>query len=171
MAKVYLTREGLQKLEKDLRLWRQTRLPEMLKRVAEARGHGDLSENAEYHAAREELSRINSRIFHLEQTLAQVQIVDEAWIDTEQVRILTTVRVWDSAQSQERRYTLVASEEADPGIGKISIYSPVGRGLIGKKAGDRVTIKIPSGKVEWTILEILPPGSTGGSDRGNTSAT
>lgn len=152
-------------------MWKHTRRPEMLKRVAEAREYGDLSENAEYHAAREELSRINSKIFHLEQTLAQVHLVDEASIDADQVRILTTVHIRDHTQKMERRYTLVAPEEADPTVGKISIHSPVGRGLIGKKAGDRVTIEIPSGKVKWTILEILPPGNTGESDDGNNSTT
>jgi len=171
LDKTYLTRDGLRKLEEELRLWKYTRLPEIIKRVSEARGHGDLAENAEFHAAREELSRANSKIFHLQQTLSQVHLVDEASIDTDQVRILTTVRVRDDKQRRERRYTLVAAEEADPSVGKISIHSPVGRGLIGKKAGDKVTIEIPSGKVNWTILEILPPGNTGGSNDDDTSAT
>lgn len=171
MSKTYLTRDGLRKLEEELREWKHTRLPDILKGVSEARGHGDLSENAEYHAAREELSRVNSKIFHLQQTLSQVHLVDEALIDADQVRILTTVRLRDRTRNRERRYTLVAAEEADPAVGKISIHSPVGRGLIGKKVGDRVTIEIPSGKVSWTILEILPPGNAGGSNDGNTSTT
>ncbi len=171
MQKVYLTRDGLQKIEEELRLWKTKRLPEMLKQVAAAREHGDLSENAEYHAAREELTRIHAKIYQLEQTLFHVHLVDENSIDTDQVRILTTVRIQDHSKNQQRQYTLVAQEEADPTIGKISVQSPVGRGLIGKKAGDRVTIQIPAGKVEWTILEILPPGTTGGSDNGNPSTT
>jgi transcription elongation factor GreA len=135
----------------------------MLKQVAEAREHGDLSENAEYHAAREELTRIHAKIYKLEQTLSNVQLIDENSIDTDQVRILTTVRIQEHSKKQQRQYTLVAQEEADPTIGKISVQSPVGRGLIGKKVGDRVTIQIPAGKVEWTILEILPPRTSGGS--------
>lgn len=171
MGKIYLTRDGLSKIEEELRLWKQTRLPDMLKKVADAREQGDLSENAEYHAAREELTRIHQKIFQLEKTLTHVQLVDETLIDTDQVRILTTVRIQDHTQDQQRRFTLVAQEEADPTVGKISINSPVGRGLIGKKAGDRVTIQVPKGKVEWTILEILPPGDIGGSENGNTSTT
>ncbi len=171
MDKVYLTRDGLQKLEGELRQWKTKRLPEMLKQVAEAREHGDLSENAEYHAAREELTRIHAKIYQLEQTLFNVHLVDENSIDTDQVRILTTVRIQDHSKNQQRQYTLVALEEADPTIGKISVQSPVGRGLIGKKAGDRVTIQVPAGKVEWTILEILPLRTKGGSDNGNSTAT
>ncbi len=171
MERVYLTREGLRKLEEELNSWKHIRLPEVLKGLMLAREHGDFFENAEYHAAREELTRINSKIYQLEQTLAQVQLLDEASIDNDQVRILTTVRVRDDAKKSERRYTLVSPEEADPTIGKISIYSPVGRGLIGKKVGDRVVIEIPSGKVEWTILEILPPHGTGGLNNGGTPST
>ena len=166
-----MTRQGLRKLEEELHLWKHIRLPEALKGLRVAREHGDFFENAEYHAAREELTRINSKIFQLEETLAQVQLLDEASIGNDQVRILTTVRVGDDAKESERRYTLVSPEEADPTIGKISIHSPVGRGLIGKKVGDRVVIEIPSGKVEWTILEILPPQGIGGLNNGGTSAT
>jgi transcription elongation factor GreA len=171
VSKVYLTRGGLRKLEEELREWKHVRLPEILKRVEETRGHGDLFENAEYHAAREELTRINSKIFHLEQTLAQVNLIDENSIKTDQVRILTTVRIRDHKQNAERRYTLVAAEEADPAVGKISIHSPVGKGLIGKKVGETVVIEIPAGSVEWTILEILPPSKEGESDHGNTPTT
>ena len=171
MDRVYLTRQGLRKLEEELHLWKHIRLPEALKGLSLAREYGDFSENAEYHAAREELTRINSKIFQLEQTLVQVQLLDEASIGNDQVRILTTVRVRDDDKESERRYTLVSPEEADPTIGKISIYSPVGRGLIGKKVGDKVVIEIPSGKVEWTILEILPPHGIGGLNNGGTPAT
>jgi transcription elongation factor GreA len=171
VSKVYLTRGGLRKLEEELREWKHVRLPEILKRVEETRGHGDLFENAEYHAAREELSRINSKIFHLEQTLAQVNLIDENSIKTDQVRILTTVRIRDHKQNAERRFTLVAAEEADPTVGKISIHSPVGKGLMGKKVGETVVIEIPAGSLEWTILEILPPSREGGSEHGNTSTT
>ncbi len=171
MSKVYLTRGGLRKLEEELRQWKRVRLPEILKRVEETRAHGDLFENAEYHAAREELTRINSKIFHLEQTLAQVNLIDENTIDTDQVRILTTVRIRDDRQNMERRYTLVAAEEADPTVGRISIHSPVGKGLIGKKVGERVVIQIPAGSVEWTILEILPPSKERESENGSISTT
>jgi transcription elongation factor GreA len=152
-------------------MWKNIRLPEIIKAVAHAREHGDLFENAEYHAAREELTRINSKIFHLEQTLAQVQILDESSIGNDQVRILTTVRVRDDTKKSERQYTLVSPEEANPTMGIISIHSPVGRGLIGKKVGDSVSIEVPSGRMEVTILEILPPTIPGGLNHGNNTAT
>ena len=128
----------------------------MVKQLATARGHGDLSENAEYHAAREELIRIDQKIFQIEMTLRNAVLVDESNVNTDQVRAYTRVRVFDQQKKTEKEFTLVSAAEANPVEGKISHNSPVGKGLIGNKVGDTVEIQIPSGTVLWTILEILP---------------
>lgn len=156
MERQFITKTGLEKLHAELHEWRNVKRPVMVKQLAAARGHGDLSENAEYHAAREELHRIDQRIYQLETTLRAVVLVDETSVKTDQVRVYTRVRVFDQQKNVEKEYTLVSSSEADPINGKISHNSPVGNGLMGSKVGDTVEIQVPSGTVKWTILEILP---------------
>lgn len=156
MERQFITKTGLEKLHAELHEWRNVKRPVMVKQLSAARGHGDLSENAEYHAAREELHRIDQRIYQLETTLRAAVLVDETSVKTDQVRVYTRVRVFDQQKKVEKEYTLVSSSEADPINGKISHNSPVGKGLMGSKVGDTVEIQVPSGTVMWTILEILP---------------
>jgi transcription elongation factor GreA len=146
----------MEKLHAELQQWRNVKRPAMVRQLATARGHGDLSENAEYHAAREELVRIDQKIFQLEITLRSAVLVDESSVKTDQVRVYTRVRVFDAQKKTEKEFSLVSPAEANPVEGKISHNSPVGKGLIGSKVGDTVEIQIPSGSVSWTILEILP---------------
>lgn len=156
MERQYITKTGLEKLYAELDEWRNVKRPTMVRQLAAARGHGDLSENAEYHAAREELHRIDQRIYHLETTLRAVVLVDETNVKTDQVRVYTRVRVSDQQKNVEKEFTLVSPAEADPINGKISHNSPVGKGLMGAKVGEVVEIQIPSGTVMWKVLEILP---------------
>jgi transcription elongation factor GreA len=135
---------------------RSEKRPAMVKQLATARAHGDLSENAEYHAAREELTRIDQKIFQLEATLRAAVLVDAASVNTDQVRVYTRVRVFDVQKKREREFSLVSATEANPAEGKISHQSPVGQGLMGRKVGETVEIQIPAGTVSWKILEILP---------------
>lgn len=154
MEKHYLTKAGMEKLIVELDEWRGVKRPGMVKQLATARSHGDLSENAEYHAAREELLRIDQKIMQLEITIRSASILDESTVNTDQVRILTRVRVLDTQKKQERVFELVSAPEANPAEGRISHQSPVGRGLLGRKVGETVEIEIPSGTVTWKILEI-----------------
>lgn len=156
MERHYITRAGMEKLLAELDEWKSQKRPAMVTQLATARGHGDLSENAEYHAAREELVRIDQKIMQLETTIRSAIVTDETSVKTDQVRILTRVRILDHSKNVERLYTLVSPAEANPAEGKISHQSPVGLGLMGKKVGETVEIQIPSGSVSWTILEILP---------------
>ena len=156
MERHYITKAGLEKLIADLDEWRNQKRPAMLKQLASARGQGDLSENAEYHAAREELIRIDQMILRLERTVQSAMILDETTINTDQVRVFTRVRVLDEQRKVEREFALVSPAESDPANGRISHTSPVGKGLMGKKVGETAEIEIPSGRVTWTILEIRP---------------
>lgn len=154
--RVYLTRDGYNRLKEDLhRLSTQTRT-EVLEKIAEARSHGDLSENAEYDAAREEQSQLEAKINELENKLASATILDPKQIKTDRVYILTSVKLRNLDDADEViEYTLVSSEEADSDLGKISVRSPVGRGLIGKSVGDKVTIRVPKGELHYEILDIF----------------
>jgi transcription elongation factor GreA len=158
----YITRAGMEKLLTELDEWKSRKRPAMVKQLASARSHGDLSENAEYHAAREELLRIDQKIMQLENTLHAAVLTDETSVKTDQVRILTRVRILDHSKNVEREFTLVSPAEADPTEGRISHQSPVGQGLMGRKVGEMVEIQVPAGIVTWTILEILPIQSQGG---------
>jgi transcription elongation factor GreA len=158
----YITRAGMEKLLTELDDWKNRKRPAMVKQLASARSHGDLSENAEYHAAREELLRIDQKIMQLESTLHSAVLTDETSVKTDQVRILTRVRILDHSKNVEREFTLVSPAEADPAEGRISHQSPVGQGLMGRKVGEMVEIQVPSGIVSWTILEILPIQAQGG---------
>jgi transcription elongation factor GreA len=152
----YVSKAGMEKLIAELEEWRKTKRPAMVKQLSAARSHGDLSENAEYHAAREELGRIDQKIMQLEATIRSSVLVDENTVNTDQVRPFTRVRVLDVQKNTTREFALVSATEANPVEGKISHQSPVGRGLIGSKVGETVEIQIPSGTVSWKILEIRP---------------
>jgi len=151
---VYLTEEGLNNLKKDLHQLKFTRLPEVSQKVATAREHGDLKENAEYHAAREELSLLETKIQQLQDRVARARVIDENELQSEHVTILSKVRVQDQKRKKEYEYILVSEEEADAKQDKISITSPVGKGLLGKKAGDLAEIHVPAGVLKYKILSI-----------------
>ncbi|MEE9904528.1 transcription elongation factor GreA [Chlorobium sp.] len=154
--RIYLTRDGYNRLKDELYvLVHQTR-KEVLEKIAEARSHGDLSENAEYDAAREEQSQTEARIADLENKLSTATILDPKQIKTDKVYILTSVRLRNlQAEDEVIEYTLVSSEEADSDLGKISVRSPVGRSLIGKTVGEKVQITVPKGQLHYEILDIF----------------
>ena len=151
---VYLTQEGLDKLKEELRRAKTEERQEIANAIAEARAQGDLSENAEYDAAKEAQGHLEARIARLEDTVASARVVDESQIDDSKVRILSTVRVKNQKTGQEATYTLVSAEEADMASGRISVVSPIGKGLLGKAEGDTVEIKVPAGLVKLDIVEV-----------------
>ncbi len=151
---VYLTQEALDNLKEELRLAKTEGRQEIARAIAEARAQGDLSENAEYDAAKEAQGHLEARIAKLEDTVSSARLVDESHIDTSKAFILSTVKVRNSKSGDEATYTLVSPEEADMAAGRISIKSPVGQGLLGKSVGESADIKVPAGTVKLEILEI-----------------
>ncbi len=156
MEKQYISRAGMEKLQADLNEWKYVKRPAMVKQLSTAREHGDLSENAEYHAAKEDLARIDAKIHQLEAMMHAAVMIDSSLIVTDQVRLLTRVKILDKKKKSERVFTIVSAAEANPAEGRISHQSPIGQGLMGSKVGETVEITIPAGVVEWTILEIFP---------------
>ena len=151
---VYLTAEALDKIKAELQTARTTGRKEIANAIAEARAQGDLSENAEYDAAKEAQGHLEARIAKLESTVAHARIVDESSVDTSKVRILSKVTVRNKKAKREMTYTLVSAEEADLKAQKISVDSPIGKALLGKAEGDTVKVKVPAGIVELEILDI-----------------
>lgn len=151
---VYLTAEGLQKLKDELHRARTVERQQIAEAIAEARAQGDLSENAEYDAAKEAQGHLEARIAKLEETVASARVVDESEVDTSRARILSKVRVRNVKANKEATYTLVAPQEADLAQQRVSVESPIGKGLLGKEIGDVVEIKVPAGLVKLEILEI-----------------
>lgn len=156
MSKVsYYTEEGLKKLRSDLNKLKDIERPKASQAIAEARDKGDLSENAEYDAAKEAQGMLEMQIAKLENTLANARLVNESELDTSKVLVLSTVEVKNKANGVKMKYTLVAQSEADLKSGKISVDSPIGKGLLGKKVGEIAIISVPSGKIELEILSIF----------------
>ena len=156
MSKVsYYTEEGLKKLRSDLNKLKDIERPKASQAIAEARDKGDLSENAEYDAAKEAQGMLEMQIAKLENTLANARLINESELDTSKVLVLSTVEVKNKANGFKMKYTLVAQSEADLKSGKISVDSPIGKGLLGKKVGEITTISVPSGKIELEILSIF----------------
>jgi transcription elongation factor GreA len=153
-GKVYLTREKLTELESELREMKTAGRAEMAAKIAEARGYGDLSENAEYDAAKEAQQHLELRIAKIEETLSRAQIIDTNNLATDKVYILSVVKIQDRKTKQTIEYRLVAPEEADYEKNKISVTSPIGKGLLGKKPGEIVKITAPAGVLEYKIIEI-----------------
>ena len=151
---VYLTAEGLQKLKDELHQARTVERQQIAQDIAEARAQGDLSENAEYDAAKEAQGHLEARIAKLEDTVANARVVDESEVDASKARILSTVKVKNLNTKSEASYTLVSAEEADLASGRISISSPIGKGLLGKEVGDTVTVRVPAGTVKLKIVDI-----------------
>ncbi|MCZ6901134.1 MAG: transcription elongation factor GreA [Bacteroidetes bacterium] len=150
----YYTQEGLDKLKKELNdLITKGRL-EIAKQIAEARDKGDLSENAEYEAAKDAQGHLELKIAKLKQVVGNARIMDEAKIDTSKVSILSKVKIKNRGNGMEVSYTLVSEEEADLKTGKISVKSPIGKGLLGKKIGEVALVQAPAGSIEFEILDI-----------------
>ena len=155
MSKVsYYTEEGLKKLRTELDKLRDIERPKASQAIAEARDKGDLSENAEYDAAKEAQGMLEMQIAKLENTLANARIINESELDTSKVLVLSTVEVKSKANGAQMKYTLVAQSEADLKSGKISVDSPIGKGLLGKKVGDVAVITVPNGNIELEIVSI-----------------
>ena len=155
MSKVsYLTEEGLQKLKAELEQLRGVERPAISRQIAEARDKGDLSENAEYEAAKEAQAMLEMKISRLEDSLANSRILDESMIDTSRVQILNKVKIRNKANNAIMEYFIVSETEADIKAGKISVNTPIAKGLLGKKVGDKVEIKVPSGVITLEIIQI-----------------
>lgn len=156
MSKVsYYTEEGLKKLRSDLNKLKDIERPKASQAIAEARDKGDLSENAEYDAAKEAQGMLEMQIAKLENTLANARIINESELDTSKALVLSTVEVKNKANGAHMKYTLVAQSEADLKSGKISVDSPIGKGLLGKKVGDTALISVPNGDIELEILSVF----------------
>jgi len=152
--KIPITKEGYDKLKKELDHLMKVERPKNIKDIEEARAHGDLSENAEYHAAKDRQGLIDAKKRELEYKLVHAQIIDVSKLSNEKVVFGSTVTLVDASTGETKKYTLVGQEEADIKKGKISVQSPVGKALIGHKVGDIVTIKTPVKTVEYEIQEI-----------------
>ncbi len=150
----YYSPEGLKKLKDELNQLRDVERPKASQAIADARDKGDLSENAEYDAAKEAQGHLEMKIAKMEELLANARVIDETQLDTSRVLVLSTVRLKNRQNGQELTYTLVAESEADLKSGKISVTSPIGKGLLGKKAGETAEIKVPNGTLKFDILEI-----------------
>ena len=155
MSKVsYYTPEGLKKLRGELKQLKDVERIKASKAIAEARDKGDLSENAEYDAAKEAQGMLEMRIAKLEDALAGARIIDESQLDDSKVLVLSKVKIKNQTNGMEMNYTLVADGEADLASGKISVNSPIGKGLLGKKVGEIAEIKVPNGIMKFEIMEI-----------------
>lgn len=150
----YYTAEGLKNLKEELNQLRDVERPKASQDIAEARDKGDLSENAEYDAAKEAQGLLEMRISKMEATLANARLIDESQLDNSKVLILSTVKLKNQNNGMEMKYTLVAESEADLKAGKISVNSPIGKGLLGKAVGDVAEITVPNGTLKFDILEI-----------------
>ncbi len=153
-GKIYLTRERLVELEQELRELKKNGRTEVAQKIAEARSYGDLSENAEYDAAKEAQEHLEMKIAKIEETLVRASIIQGSDLPNDKVYILSFVKLKEKKTGQVIEYRLVSPEEADFDKNKISITSPIGKGLMGKTKGERVQIKVPAGTLEYEILEI-----------------
>lgn len=150
----YYTEEGLQKLKDELQQLRTVERKTIIKAIADARDKGDLSENAEYDAAKSDQGLLEIKIAKLEEIVSNARIVDTSKLDITKVSILTTVKIKNLKNNMEMKYTIVAENEADLKAGKISIDSPIGKGLVGKSVGDKVDVTVPAGVIPFEIIEI-----------------
>ena len=155
MSKIsYYTAEGLKKLRDELNQLKDVERPKASQDIAEARDKGDLSENAEYDAAKEAQGMLEMHISRLEGTLSSARIIDESQLDTSKALIHSTVKIKNQSNGMEMTYKLVAQSEADLSTGKISVDSPIGKGLLGKEVGDVVEVTVPNGTMKFTVVEL-----------------
>ncbi|MEM9856620.1 MAG: transcription elongation factor GreA [Bacteroidota bacterium] len=150
----YYTKEGLDKLKNELNELKTKGRADIAKQIAEARDKGDLSENAEYDAAKDAQGHLEAKIAQLESVVGNARVIDESTLDTSKVSILSKVKIKNKQNGATFSYTLVSEEEADLKASKISIQSPIGKGLLGKKAGQSAKIKTPGGEIEFEIIDI-----------------
>ena len=154
MQKFPMTAPGLQRLEEELRNLRSVERPAVIVAIAEARSHGDLSENAEYHAARERQSFIEGRVQELEEVISAVEVIDPSTLSGDMVKFGAHVKLFDEETDKEISYQLVGQHEADVKIARLSISSPLAKALIGKKIGDTVSVPAPGGDRSYEILSV-----------------
>ena len=155
MSKIsYYTAEGLKKLKEELNQLKDVERPKASNAIAEARDKGDLSENAEYDAAKEAQGMLEMRISKLEETLSNARVIDESQLDNSKVLVLSKVKIKNQVNNMIVDYTIVADGEADLLKGKISVNSPIGKGLLGKSVGEIAKINVPSGIINFQVLEI-----------------
>lgn len=154
MEKIPMTEAGLVQLEDELRRLRSEERPAVIRAIAEAREHGDISENAEYHAAKERQSFIEGRLAELQDIISRAQVIDTSGLSGDLVRFGATVSLSDEDTDEETTYRLVGSHESDAGAGLLSVTSPLGRALIGKKLGDVVEVTTPRGSRSYEIITI-----------------
>lgn len=154
MAVVYMTAEGLQKLKDELVYLEGVERPRVIQAIQEARDKGDLSENAEYDAAKEEQGKLESKIAMLKTKIMDARMIDESRINTDEVQVLTKVKIKNLKTGAVMSYQLVTESEANFKEGKLSVVTPIAKGLLGKEVGDIAKISVPSGVMEFEILEI-----------------
>jgi len=150
----YYTAEGLKKLRDELDHLKSIERPRASQAIAEARDKGDLSENAEYDAAKEAQGLLEMKISKMEEVVSNARLIDESQLDVSKVLVLSTVKIKNQTNGMELKYTLVAESEADLKTGKISVTSPIGRGLLGKSVGEIAEINVPNGVLKFEVLEI-----------------
>lgn len=150
----YYTAEGLKKLRDEIDYLKSVERPNASQAIADARDKGDLSENAEYDAAKEAQGLLELKIAKMDEILANARLIDESQLDTSKVLVLSNVRIKNQANGMELTYKLVAESEADLKSGKISVTSPIGKGLLGKSVGETAEISVPNGSIKFEILEI-----------------
>jgi transcription elongation factor GreA len=150
----YYTAEGLQKLKDELHHLKSVERPSISQQIADARDKGDLSENAEYDAAKEAQGLLEAKIAKMEAIVSNARVIDESQLDDSKVLILSTVKIKNVSNGMEMTYTLVAENEADLKARKISVDSPIGKGLLGKEVGDIADIEVPNGVMKFEIVEI-----------------
>ncbi|PHS53567.1 MAG: transcription elongation factor GreA [Lutibacter sp.] len=150
----YYSAEGMKKLKDELDHLEHVERPRVSNDIAEARDKGDLSENAEYHAAKEEQSHLEFKIAKLKEVVSNARIIDESLLDTSKILIHSIVKIKNTANNMEFNYTLVADSETNIKEGKLSVNSPIGKGLLGKEIGDIAEIQVPNGVMKFEILEI-----------------
>jgi len=151
---VYLSKEKLKELEEELRELKSAGRADVIQKIQEARGHGDLSENAEYDAAREAQAHLELKISKLQDTLSRARVIEAGDLPNDKVYVLSNVKIEDQRTKEKIEYQLVSPEEADFDQNKISVTSPIGKGLLGKTEGEVVSIKVPAGTLSYKILSI-----------------
>ena len=154
MATTYMTAEGYKKLVQDLNDMENVQRPAISKLIAEARDKGDLSENAEYDAAKEAQGMLEMKIAELKDIMSSARMIDESRISTDEVQILTRVKIKNTKNNQIMTYQIVSENEANLKEGKLSVTTPIAKGLLGKKIGEKSTVQVPSGAMEFEILDI-----------------
>lgn len=154
MAVTYMTADGYKKLKDELNELERVERPAISKQIAEARDKGDLSENAEYDAAKEAQGMLEMKISGLKAMLATARMIDETRINTSEVQIMNKIKIRNTKTDQIMTYTLVSESEANLKEGKLSVTTPIAKGLLGKKVGEKAEVTVPSGKLEFEVLEI-----------------